>query len=225
MDQGSPGTGEAGPVGRAGAIDHEAGEVPLSLDDVQAVELPGATRRVLYCKAIKRRLAGRIRQWLNWLKTVDAENAAEQEAEVFRCADDLARILRLQLVDWAGFVDDAGREVPFDVDVLDDLLDDGEVITAAAQLYAASMSGASQKKRSGSPLRLSTQDAVGSLNPMGSPSPGPSSNPKPSGASGAMGGIPGGGDTSMGMVGPPPPSSADAPTTPKPPPPLPAESD
>ena len=194
-----------------------AGEVVLCADDAFDLEAAGGGPRLKF-RPIKRRVQGRIRAWIQFLESVNDSNALEQEAEVYRCADELAEILRSHVMDWSGFVGEGGRELPFAADALDDLIDDGEVIHIAGLMFAASMAGPQAKKRSGSPSPSSSQAAGGlKLAAEGSPQPGPTTTPSPSSASGVTADTAGGGGGSTTDTdGPRQASSSPGPIAPPP---------
>lgn len=204
-------------------VDHEAGEVPVSMDDRQVIELVERDRvRRLYVRPVKRRYTRQIWAWLTWLRdSVTAQNAGDLEQTIYRGMDELALILREHLVGWEGMVDPRDQPMAFDPDRLDEALDDGEVLTAASELYRLSTAGAFAKKRLGSLSPSSSSARAGSMKGQAASQPRePSSSPSASGASGVTGGIPAGGGGGTPAGGTRPPSLGTSGTVPEPPEPL-----
>jgi hypothetical protein len=147
-------------------VDREAGEVAISASDRDVISLEQDGDRpnlLLKVRPVKRRQSTQIRKWLAFMQDkVNRHNAGAYQEQVFRCADEFAQILREHLVGWADAYDGAGRPIAFSDDAFDDVLDDGQVMIAVAELYALSMAGSMAKKPVASPLRLSTPDGAGS---------------------------------------------------------------
>lgn len=222
MDQEQASSAAPG-LGPGAVVDQQAGEVPVSADDRQVIELKqggGLPNLLLYVRPVKRRHSVQIRKWLAFMRDeVNRANAAVYQEQVFRCADEFAEILKAHLEGW----ENAGK--PFDLRLFDDVLDDGQVMIAVAELYALSVAGSMAKKPLGSPLRLSTQDAAGSNPETGDgPTSGPLSTRSALDASTAKESTPDGSVGSIGPVGTLPPSSSQKETTNAPPPPLPTAS-